>query len=556
MTRVLRSSAKKSEVKKDIINELNTCKKSKTIKKIAKKKVLFNNKESQQNDIWNINPIISNIFEHSELEDLIKFNTVCKRWNNLTNPIIHKTIKLQRRRAFQNKDHDKRLSKVAKADAEVEMCISNNSKHATLIKEFKFTEKLLPQRAIHLFEIFRFIANLTLERVEMSQDQFMSMIAPLSQLQELNLRQLKIKRIVKDKFVTEPVILPSSLIKLNLDANHLYKDPELFIQTINSHSNLREFRYNHYNTEKFLDPFLKSYPTLKSFEYDFHQHDHTQSLIKIFKSNSQLSSLKLELTLLNNNLISDINRYLTNLEEFRFMVCRHFSRDKSPISSKFSQPTKIKKLSLNGERLAESSLNSILLNCPHLEELSLCHFINFQSPGSTMSIRLPKSASIKKLDIICDNYTESSLNSVLAKCHHLKELEIVLPYEWKECMKTIGSTCYNLESLMIRPSGNLTGEELDKFCRELYEIEFLTSNSHYKSTLKQLTLNRFDVYESKAEYFNSFSKLRYIEYPRQIIPNNTKSNIEANFDKDLWPNYRFDAKIEICYFNAKLLKLN
>jgi hypothetical protein len=556
MPRALRSSVKKSQVKKDTINEVTTCRKSKSSKRSTKKKVASENKESQQNEIWNINSIISNIFAYIELKDLINLNTVCKRWNNLSNPIIHKAIKLQRRRALQNKDHDKRLNKVAKSDKEVEMCIANNSKHAQFIKNLEFNENLQPQRAIQLFETFRFVANLTLKRVVMSQDQFISILVPLTQLQELNLVRLGIKRVVKHKFVTEPAALPSSLTKLTLDRIYLHKNPELFIQTINSHSNLVEFKFIYYNVERFLDPFFKSYPTLKSLKFNFYQGDHTQSLIKVFKSNSQLTSLKLKLSFLNNNLISDINCYLTNLEKFSFIEGHYYNRDKSHITSKFSQPTKIKKFNLSGDLLGECSLNSILLNCPDLEELSLCRYSNFQTPCPTISISLLDSLNIMKLNIICDNYTESSLNSVLAKCYHLKELEIKLPYEWKGCMKTIGSTCYNLEHLMIRPSGKLRGEELDTFRRELYEIEFLTSNSLYKFTLKQITLNQFDIYESKAEYFNNFSKLKFIEYPMQIKPNGSMSNIESNFDKNLWPNYSFDVKVIRYYWGAKLAKLN
>jgi hypothetical protein len=61
------------------------------------------------------------------------------------------------------------LVKSAKTDAEEEMCISNNSKHAPFIKEFKLYGNLQPQRAIQLFEAFRYISNLTIERASMNQ---------------------------------------------------------------------------------------------------------------------------------------------------------------------------------------------------------------------------------------------------------------------------------------------------------------------------------------------------------------------------------------------------
>ncbi|KXN68590.1 hypothetical protein CONCODRAFT_9110 [Conidiobolus coronatus NRRL 28638] len=181
--------------------------------------------------------------------------------------------------------------------------------------------------------------------------------------------------------------------------------------------------------------------------------------------------------------------------------------------------------------------------------------MNKLSKCSVISINLLKSATIKKLNVICDSYTESSLNSILTKCSRLKELEIKLPSEWKDCMKIIGRRCCDLEQLTVSPPSKLRDQKLDTLRKELYELEFAVSSSLYKSNLKKLTLNQFNIYNSKAGYFNNFLKLRYIEYPKQIKPDGRSSNIEANFDKGLWPNYRFDKKVDKCHWDAKLVKL-
>ncbi|KXN64927.1 RNI-like protein, partial [Conidiobolus coronatus NRRL 28638] len=462
------------------------------------KKVVAKSKECLQKDIWSINSIISNIFAYTEFKDLVKLNTVCKRWNNVANPIIYRSIKLQRRRAFQNKDHEKNLVKSAKTGAEAELCISNNAKHAPFIKDFKFSEYLKPQTAIKFFETFRFISNLTIERVSMSQDQFISMIIPLSQLQELNLRSIGIKKIVAKKYITEPAVLPQSLKKLSLEHIDLYKNPELFIQTINSHMNLIEFKYNYYKTVEFLDPFLKNYPTLKSFEFNNAQLDDTQSLIKVFQFNPQLTCLKSGPSNFNNNLISNINHHLTNLEEFSFKEIYVHNRDASTVVSKFSQFTNIKKLSLSNDKLSECTINSILLNCPDLEELNLRSESIYRASISNISFKFPTTIKLKKLTINCDYYTKSSFDTILPMFSHLKELNIKLPIEWKDCIQYIARKCTKLEYLTILPPKTAYGQEMDRLNQELHQNIFLNSNSVYKSTLKHLTLNGLNIYESNG----------------------------------------------------------
>jgi galactose-1-phosphate uridylyltransferase len=137
--------------------------------KNTKEVIEVNTKSSQKSTIWSISSILSNIFNYVDRKDLIVFSTVCKKWNSVINPIIHKTIKLncKTKLFFANSDNrDKR-------DAELIECISNISKHAKFVKEFRYNTKLEPQRAIEFFQTFRFISNLVIEYCDMGQDQFL-----------------------------------------------------------------------------------------------------------------------------------------------------------------------------------------------------------------------------------------------------------------------------------------------------------------------------------------------------------------------------------------------
>jgi hypothetical protein len=554
MTRVLRSAVRNKR-KEESSSSLKVCKKSKVSKRRAKSSGEANIGENQRNYIWNINIILSNIFSYTEYRDLIEFNTVCKRWNYLTNSIIRNSIKLQRRRAIQNKVHDKRFNRAAKTDAEVEMCIASNSKYATFVKKLNFNEKLEPQRAMQFFETFRFITNLTLESVEMSQDQFIGMIRPLNQLKELNLKCFSVKKIVKNRLITESIQLPSTLTKLTMDYVYTIRNPELFIQTINSHSNLTEFIYITYNHNSFLNPFLKSYPSLKNFEYRHEQLENPQILSDIFEFNPQLVKLHLELTCWNNALTNHISRHLINLKDFYFFQLGQFRPNRQILFLKFLQHTKIKKLALRWDNLSSCSLESILINCPDLEELSLNFSRSYLSPDLFTSISLTNPTNIRKLQIAVDNLKESSLSSILENCPQLKELDIRLPKVWKQWVKVIGLRCTNLEQLKICPAGSVYGDQRDKFLQELYESKFLTTNCSYKSTLTHLTLNHFNFFESKEEYFNSFENLRYIEYPSQMVPYENQSNNEIIFNKHLWPNYRLVFNDQMYNTDIKMVKL-
>jgi hypothetical protein len=542
MTRVLRSATKKIQAKKDLSSKPNICKNSKTIKSNDKKAKEIKNQGSQKNDIWNIGSILSSIFSYTDRKDLVKFNTVCKKWNYLTNHIIHKNIKVNRSWKVMKQVHDPRFSKAAKIDAEVLECISNNAKHAQLVKKFNFIEKLKPQRAIEFFETFRFINILTIDRITMSQDQFLGMINPLAQLQELTLKQINIKKIIRKRLYTEVVQLPSSLKRLRIEYISLANNPELFVQTINSHSNLVEYSHLSHLNNGFLEPFCKPYPSLKTFEYNHHQLQNSQSLFKIVENNTQLTGLKLALSCWNNELSSRISNYLTNLEEFRFSETIGYNRDFSDLLLKFSQPTKIRKLSLGWLRMSNCSLNSILQNCPHLEELELNRYHNYQLPISGTFINLSKSFKVKKLAINCDNMSGAAFSSLILSFPDLNELSIVLPIAWKEWMNVVYENCGNLQKLDICTPTRVYGEQREAFLQEIYQSDFFTCISKCKSTLTNLTLKHFKAHKSKAENFKYFENLRSIKYPAQSKNNNYSANHEVKIDEDLWQEYKLISK--------------
>jgi hypothetical protein len=538
MTRVLRSATKKILNSEDLSSKLSVNKKSKTIKTKAKKLIEVKNENTQQNRIWNINSILSNIFAYSDHKDLLEFNTVCKKWNNLTNPIIHKTIKLDNRWDNSMRYHYKKFGNAAKIDEDVVECISHNAKHVNLVKEFKFSFKLRPLRAIEVFEAFRFIFRLTIGWCDMVQGQFLGMINPLTQLQELTISSLTIKNIFRKNLYNKAVQLPSSLKKLTLGYIKLIDNPELFIQTINSHSNLVEFSANSYTNSKFFKPFYKLYPRLLIFEYDNQYQQTPQHLFEIFENNPQLMSLKLSLSGWSKELVSHISNYLINLEQLKLYKYGSYNRDNKGFIVEFSQPTKIKKLILVWGSLSNCSLNSILLNCPDLEELDLNLSTCYKESNSVKSLNLSNTARVKKLAITCDALGEGVFDSLLLNCPNINELSIILPYKWKEAIKSIYERCANLQKLNIFPPNEIRGKELDAFYREFYGSEFFTNYPKCKHTLANLTFNSHRVQDSKAEYFKNFEKLKSIKFLKQYKIDFKSSNLEAEIDMDLWPGYR------------------
>ncbi|KXN65622.1 hypothetical protein CONCODRAFT_12726 [Conidiobolus coronatus NRRL 28638] len=437
MTRVLRSAAKKIQNSEDLSSKLSISKKSKNIKKTDNKALEIKNENNQQNSVWNINTILSNIFAYTDRKDLVEFNTVCKKWNNLSNPIIHKTIKLDSRWDDEWQQHYNKNNNATKINTDVLECISNNAKHAHLVKDFKFSYKMNPQRAVEIFETFRFIVNLTIENCKINQNQFLGMISPLVQLKELALRNLSIKNIIKKKPHKEVVQLPPSLKKLILGKIELIDNPELFVQAINSHRNLVEFKYDtDSNDNNFIEPFYKHYPSLLNFEFNYIWLESSQPLFAIFENNTQLVSLKLTLKCLSSELLSKISSNLIELEELKLSKNPYYSREDTEFFAKFSQPTKIKNLKLDCGRLSNCSLNSILLNCPQLEELDLNRITNMQR-NSVKFISFSNPLKLKKLAIDCDDLSEGVFESILLNCKNINELKIVLPCKWEVAIQSI-----------------------------------------------------------------------------------------------------------------------
>jgi hypothetical protein len=535
MTRVLGSEIKKIQDIEDSTSKLSISEylnATKGNKKVAKIK----NKDKKQSDIWNINSILSNIFSYVDRKYLIEFNTVCKKWNNLTNPIIHKTIKLIRNRVVGIRGGVLlERTDVKYANADILECISNNAKHAHLVKEFKYDYKLESRKAIGIFQTFRFICSLTIEYCDMSQDQFLGMISPLTQLQELTLYRLWIKGSFEESQYKEAVQLPSSLRKLTMSNLYLIDNPKLFVQTISSHKNLVYFNYLLKSDNNYLGSFYKHYHSLLNFEFNDTGLENPKLLFVIFENNPQLISLKLTLEYISSEMVNHISKYLTNLEMLSLNEYNDYNHSYTAANLKFSQPAKIKKLSLKRIRLNSCSLNSILPNCPDLEELYISA-VTFMQPDS-IKLRLSNQLKLKKLSIHCDDLSVGVLDSILLNYHNIAELDICLPFEQEEVIKSICKKCTSLEKLEISSQLGMNEQEGDTLCLKFYESEFITGNHKCRFTLTNLVFNNFKIQDSKGEHFKSFEKLKSIKYTSQSTIYNEFKN-EIDIDMTLWPGYR------------------
>jgi hypothetical protein len=138
---------------------------------------------------------------------------------------------------------------------------------------------------------------------------------------------------------------------------------------------------------------------------------------------------------------------------------------------------------------------------------------------------------------------EGVIETILLECPNLNELDIILPWELDEVLKTIYEKCTNLERLAICPSNRK-----NHYNQKFYRSRFFTSNHRCKSILKHLTLNSFEVSDSKSEYFNNFKNLKSIIFPGQ--EKNYYCPLEKiqkiGIDMDLWPGYKLLLKNADC----------
>ncbi|KXN65805.1 hypothetical protein CONCODRAFT_12510 [Conidiobolus coronatus NRRL 28638] len=494
MTRVLRSASKKVQPKVDQEKKLAVSKKSKVIKKGAKK-TKINSKDVSSNPIWNINPVMSTIFSYVEHKDLIAFNSVCKKWNQLTSPIIHRSIKLLSEKFDKKKLKGRKANIDAKVSAEIKKCIDNNSKFAPLVKEFNYNYRIEPKVALQFFDVFKFIKVLTLQSVTLTQDQFLSMINPLKQLEELNLRFLDIKKMVRNRIYTQPIKLPSSLTKLNINRSN-FNDIDIIIETINSHTNLKKFRIYSGNKDDFLIPFYSYYPSL---EYlDFSSTGNGEKIFKIIETNSQLKTLKVSLSTICENLTRHIENNLVNLENLSLVSLRKF------------------------------------FNYIPTESLNFC-----------------KQFKLKKLEVLIDYLNESSFANVLNCCPYLEDLTVQLPETWDGLIKVLKEKCLNLKALTIIPSFTVYKEVQHELLEEFGRDE-LYNNKSIINTLTHLTIKHFKFIELKHDYFKNFKNLQSIKFPIQWKYDKVGEEIDKK--TKLWKNYTL-RKVESRYmFDVELIK--
>ncbi|KXN65806.1 hypothetical protein CONCODRAFT_12511 [Conidiobolus coronatus NRRL 28638] len=495
------------------------------------------NLSNSRSIIWDINIILSKIFSYTDFEDLVEFNTVNKRWNSLINPIIHTNLKVLRSKAIRNKIYSKGLKKSEIIDAEAAECISINSKISHFIKEFTYSKKLSLERTIGFFETFKFITRLNISLVEICINQLLYILKPLFKLQELDITALKIKESPKNTIYESAVQLPPTLKILKLTRINTTNNSELFIQTLNSHTDLVEFNFDTCDRNDYLDPFIKNYPSLKSLKYFSTWLENPQPLCLIAEFNPQLLNLKLEIGVWNNELTTKISRNLVNLRKFALFDSSEFMQNQSLIFLKFFQATNIINLDLHWANLSHCSLNSILANCPNLEELSLIKTVIHSPESTSLSLSIPNSANLRKLSIFCTTLSESSLDSILSNSPNLIELEIQLPEEWEGWANSIGKRLKNLEKLSIYPDDSLEEEGIETFHVDFCYKELIESSSIYKSTLTTLTLNTCNFQETSVNIFDQFKKLKTIQFA--VSDSSYISEIDIDYLNDsYWPHYK------------------
>ncbi|KXN65804.1 hypothetical protein CONCODRAFT_12509 [Conidiobolus coronatus NRRL 28638] len=476
------------EIQKKSHTKISISKKSKTIKK-ASTEIHKKVESVKYSDIWGVSPIFNTIVSYVDNKNLAQFNAASKKMHQLTNPVIHRSLRLMRDYVIRKKELN-RFTPAAGREAEISECIKNNSKYAHLVKEISLSTRMKPVKTIEFFNIFKFLTKLDINATGLTQGQFIRMIKPLTQLQELNMDNVWITERNKNLIKKVDMCLPTTLIKLTIDRLYHYDNPALFIQFINSHDKLEEFKFTAGYFTNIFSPFQKNYSSMRKFEYSNSKLENYENLLNFIKLNPQLHSLHLELDCLNEKITDYINQYSVNLEELSLCKVRNYNEVNPILILKFKCPTIIKKLKLNCEDLSESSLNSILTNFPQL-----------------------------------------------------RELEVFLPYEWRSWGKLISTKCVNLEKLTINPSIAIYGEDKATFIQEFYKSEFLTNRSIITGTLTQLTFYGFDFVDSKAEYFNMFKNLKIIKFS-QLIDDDDINNAWPNYNmKKVRNNYRIDIEL-------------
>ncbi|KXN65807.1 hypothetical protein CONCODRAFT_12512 [Conidiobolus coronatus NRRL 28638] len=210
---------------------------------------------------------------------------------------------------------------------------------------------------------------------------------------------------------------------------------------------------------------------------------------------------------------------------------------------------------LTWEGMGSYSLESMLMNCPDLEELSLIELAIFPNENSKLFIKLRGLTKIKKLEIRRSNLAESSFESIITNCPQLKELDITLSRDWKEWIKVICTKCINLEKLSLRPNNDVFIHESLNYSDELYNLEHF-NNPAYKDSLVHLTLNNYSFYNTSNEYFSNFSNLKSIKFLWQTKPNPSKNKQLTKQDKSIWPEFDLrESHFHVRFFNIDVVKI-
>ncbi|KXN68420.1 hypothetical protein CONCODRAFT_9350 [Conidiobolus coronatus NRRL 28638] len=408
--------------------------------------------------------ILKNIFKQSEGASLKNLSLVSKKWNKLAKPYLKSKITLYRNNVWVTNPNGRANQPNIREEAE--LCIEENRKYSDLIKDFKLWADLPLNLTLDFFTTFTNLTKLEIFNLRLYQVNILTALRPLESLEELIFTKVNITHYVPFRQVQREdpklVNLPSSLKILKFKYLHTDGDPKIFIQLINTHSKLKEFEADSIiSSYGIINGILKPYPTLEKFSYQTSNENISDKLLSFIESNPQLKVFYLSCNSLNGYFLSKILQDLDSLTHLNLVKGCLDSKSKPLIQTMFNSPTALKYLNLNWDSLPSNVIDSILLNSPKLENLSL---------------HLPEDF---------DHW----INIIKLRCSRLKKLK----YEFST----------NL---------NLSNYEILENSKNLIEVAF-NSDIKYKSesTLIELHFVNLHPIAINLDYFQLFSNLLFIK---------------------------------------------
>jgi hypothetical protein len=448
--------------------------------------------------------LLVKIFNFLDIKNLLKFSTVCKKWNKLINPLINKRLRLLRPNYISSGYHDPNLSRDEQFLEEVGECIRVKGKYSNHIREFKLNKRMSVDLSIDFFETFCKLTKLHVDNIKLSQDLLINCIKPLVNLKTLDLSKLKITESPNNRFQLEAIKLPDSLTKLYLTEVQFLGDPQLALETLNSHSNLMEFRIEVTNIPELLTPLKQNYPTLqKLLICDGCYQNFIINSDEVIKNNEQLLELEIHSIAISTSLMNLINEKLIKLKVL--------------------------------------ILNRILTTySDHSEDFMFTKF-----------------TQLEKLIIYWYGLEPASIDSILTHSPMLSDLQIQIGSEYASLTPIIRDRCKNLKNLtfdviQVNSLGFRENLSLDSF----FDLELIQTNYPMANNLTSLNLGNFNLLNLQPDHLNQFENLKIIQFDNF----DSKFNLgEANLIKENFSKFggwKLKLKTYSKYLSGYLIRDN